>query len=297
MAEDCTHYIPHEPGDLITAEDWNDLQCKVQADIQETAAATEEKIKAEGVSQADNADKFENRSAKEWTDALDKRYAAQVHDHEGMAGYRRYIKRFTADLDKVLVHHDLKRFPLVDLYRLEPVVGEKASEEIRAEYGRCKLLFYYGHADAEEFGLSHQVYREKVRLGLPFGPLLDELGVEYEDDDTIEDVLNDTWDRFMQDPNDEIDHCQTPWVAECCGKRRTVTDLKRADQWDDLYMAILPIRILAGDSVCGRDIPGNDDIRPCRLTVAQVNYDSIFLEVSGLSENDDPLDLMMLLRT
>ncbi len=298
MADNCTPYIPRNPGDPITAEDWNDLQCKVQQEIKETAEATEEKIKEEGVSQADNADRFDGRTPKDWTDELDERYAEKVHDHEEMAGYRRFIKRFTGELNKVLIHHKLGRFPLVDIYRLERVVGEKASEEIRAEYGHCKLLFYYGHADADDFGLSHQVYREKIRLGLPFGPLLDELGVEYEDDDTIEDVLNDMWDRFMHDPNDEIDHCQSPWVAECCGMRRTVAELKKADQWNDLYVAILPLRVLAGDSVCGREQEtGGDFRRPCKLTVAQVNYDTLYVEVHELSENDPPLDLMILLRS
>jgi hypothetical protein len=301
MTDECTPYIPRNPGDLITSEDWNDLQCKVQEDIQNTATETEGKLKEEGVSRADNADKFDGKTPKDWTDELDERYAPEVHDHEGMAGYRRYIKRFTGELDKVLIHHKLGRFPLVDVYRLMPVVGEKASDEIRTEFGHCKLLFYYGHADADNFGLAHQVYREKVKLGLSFGPLLDELGVEYEDDDTIEDVLNDMWDAFMKDPNDEIDHCQTPWVEECCGKRRTVADLKKADQWNDLYVAILPLRILAGDSVCGReeaDIPPGGDIRrPCKMIVAQVNYDSIYLEVEELAENDPPLDLMILMRS
>jgi hypothetical protein len=296
MSDECNHYIPRNPGDLITAEDWNDLQCKVQEDIQNTAAATEEKIKEEGVSQADNASQFDNQSPKEWTDALDERYADKVHDHEGMAGYRRYIKRFTSNLDKVLIHHKLGRFPLVDVYRLQTVIdGDRVSDEIRAQFGHCKLLFYYGHADAENFGLAHQVYREKVKLGLSFGPLLDELGVVYEDDDTIEDVLNDLWDTFMQDPNDEIDHCQSPWVAECCGKRRTVADLKKADQWNDLYVAILPLRILAGDSVCGRD--RETDLPPCKMVVAQVNYDTLYLEVQELSEDEPPLDLMILLRS
>ena len=191
MADECTHYIPRNPGDLITAEDWNDLQCEVQKDIRNTAEQTKAEIEESGVSRADNAEKFDSKSSKDWTDELDERYADKVHDHEEMAGYRRYIKRFTGDLDKVLIHHKLGRFPLVDVYRLERVVGEKASEEIREQFGHCKLLFYYGHADADNFGLSHQVYREKVKLGLPLGQLLDELGVEYEDDDTIEDVLND----------------------------------------------------------------------------------------------------------
>jgi hypothetical protein len=306
MADECTPYVPANPGDLITAENWNDMQCQVQEDIKTTAAVTKEELKEEGVSKADNAAKFDGKSPKDWTDTLDERYAEKVHDHEGMANYRRFIKRFTPELDKVLLHHDLGRFPLVDIYRLEPVVGEKASDNIREQFGHCKLLFYYGHADADNFGLSNQVYREKIRLGLPFGPLLDELGVEYEDDDTIEDVLNDMWDAFMQDPNDELDHCQSPWVEECCGKRRTVADLKKADQWNDLYVAILPLRVLAGDSVCRRDSEGqagNDLPRPCKVVVAQANYKTIYLEVEGLDSNVDangnvqPLDLMILMRS
>lgn len=323
MADECTPYVPANPGDLITAENWNDMQCKAKEDIKATAAATEAKVKEEGVSKADNAGKFDGKSAKEWTDKLDERYAGKVHDHEGMANYRRFIKRFTPELDKVLLHHKLGRFPLVDIYRLEPVIGEKASEAIRKEYGHCKLLFYYGHADAEAFGLAHHVYREKVRLGLPFGPLLDELGVDYEDDDTIEDVLNDMWDAFMKEPNDELEHCQTPWVAECCGKRRTVGDLKKADQWDDLYVAILPIWVVVGEPVCRaqlvqRPIEKPPEAKPveikekgkalesnrgCHAVLAQVNYDTIYLAVEGLENNvgadgkSQSVDLMILLRS
>lgn len=323
MAKECTPYVPANPGDLITAENWNDMQCKAQEDIKKTAAATKKELKEEGVSKADNAGKFDGKSAKEWTDKLDERYACKVHDHEGMANYRRFIKRFTPELDKVLLHHKLGRFPLVDIYRLEPVIGEKVSEAIRKEYGHCKLLFYYGHADAEAFGLAHHVYREKVKLGLPFGPLLDELGVDYEDDDTIEDVLNDMWDAFLKEPNDDIDHCQSPWVRECCGQRRTVADLKKADQWNDLYVAILPIRVVVGEPVCRaplshRPIDKPAEIKPvevkerekalesnrgCRAQLAQVNYDTLYLAVEGLENNigadgkSQSVDLMILLRS
>ena len=33
MATETTPYIPHNPGDLITAEDWNDVQKKIKEDI------------------------------------------------------------------------------------------------------------------------------------------------------------------------------------------------------------------------------------------------------------------------
>ncbi|KIH77077.1 hypothetical protein SAMN05660860_00422 [Geoalkalibacter ferrihydriticus] len=307
MSNDCTPYVPSTPGDLITAENWNDMQCKVQEDIAAKTAAAKEEIIEEGVSRADNAEKFDGKSATEWTDLLDKRYAAEVHDHEGVAGYRRFIKRFTPELDKVLLHHKLGRFPLVDIYRLETVaeVNDKP----------CKLLFYYGHADAEKYNLAHQVYREKVRLGLPFAQLLDEVGTEYDDENTIEDVLNDFWESFMLTPNDEIDHCQTDWVRECCGQRRTVAELKKADQWNDLYVAMLPVRVLVGETVCRgasfdtaqpTERPINE-LRPidaireveggCRALLAQVNYNTIYLEVKGLTANVSPVDLMILMRS
>ncbi|WP_305044234.1 hypothetical protein [Geoalkalibacter sp.] len=315
MSNDCTPYVPVNPGDLITAENWNDMQCKVQEDIAAKAAAAKEEIIKEGVSRADNADKFDGKSATEWTETLDQRYAPKMHDHEEMAGYRRFIKRFTPELDKVLLHHKLGRFPLVDIYRLESIGSiqdEKNKGALPAEFQKCKLLFYYGHADAEKYGLQRQVFREKVRIGIPFRILLAELNVEYDDDDPIEDVLNDMWDAFMHDPNDELEHCQSPWVRECCGQRRTVAELKKGDQWNDLYVAMVPVRVLVGDPVCRNlaQAEGTAGVRPlpadnvnmvregvCRPLLVHVNYDTTYLQVEGLTATTSPVDLMILMRS
>lgn len=343
MSDECTPYVPATPGDLITAENWNDMQCKAQEDIKTTAAKTKQEVKEEGVSQADNAGKFDGKSAKEWTDNLDERYAGKVHDHEGMANYRRFIKRFTPELDKVLLHHKLGRFPLVDVYRLETmgnIQEEKTRASFPAEFKDCKLFFYYGHADAEKYGLLRHVYREKIKIGVPFEQLLAELGVEYDDDDPIEDVLNDMWDAFMKEPNDELEHCESPWVRECCGQRRTVKELKKGNQWPDLYVAMVPLRVLAGDSPCpememgqvaepiskeelekikseearkraeeeNRRIEeilklrqaGRGDIlnlTRCTIRVVHVNFNTLFVEVAGVEDVAEPVDLMILLRS
>lgn len=278
MPTETIPYIPHNPGDLITSEDWNDVQKRIKEDIDSKIGVAKEAIKKSGVERANNADKFDNKTPKAWTDELDQRYAPKVHDHEGMAAYRRFIKEFTSEVDKVLLKHDLGRFPLVDVYELVPVTA-------KADFTDCKLLFYYGHADAEDFGLWVKVYRDRMPMGIPFEQLLAELGVEYEDDDTIEDVLNDMWNAFMRDPNDEIKHCTTPWVDECCGQRRTVGDLKKANQWPDLYVAIKSKK-------CGK---GTDNTN-CQVEVTQVNYDTLLLE-APLGANSQPLDLMILLRS
>lgn len=283
-------YIGRDPGDLITAEDWNGVQLKIKEDIDDRIDEAKEEIKTEGVDRATNAEHFNNKSESEFVDGLDDRYAPKVHDHEGMSVYRRYIKEFSTDpgLDRVILHHDLGRFPLVDVYELLPIqVGDEF----------CKLLFYYGHADADRLDLFVRVGRERVPLGLPFEEVLRELQVEYEDDDTIEDVLNDLWEAFMKDPNDEIHHCTTDWVDECCGERRTVADLKRADQWNDLYLALRPRKC-----AIGADVWSNENGQGgCQVHVSHVNYNAIHIAVedailADYAGRNDRLDLMFLLR-
>ena len=281
-------YIARDPGDLITAEDWNDVQLKIQKDIDGRIDHAKAEIKTEGVDRATNAEHFANKSEGEFVDGLDERYAPKVHDHEGMSVYRRYIKEFTTDpgLNEVLLHHDLGRFPLVDVYELLPVLESagKKDQDLR----NCKLLFYYGHEDADKLNLWVKVGRERVPIGLPFEEVLREIGVKYEDDDTIEDVLNDLWQAFMADPNDEIKHCETPWVTECCGERRTVADLKQADQWDDLHLGIRPRKCVRGADLA--------EGVGCQLEVSHVNYKTLHIKCGDALLENSPVDLMFLLR-
>jgi hypothetical protein len=286
-----SHHSQEEPwiqanaGDLITADNWNEVQQYAKADIKQSAEQLEEQIEeVEGKLEEVDAVKFGGKTPEEWSE----QFAPEMHEHEGQTVYRRYIKRFTPDLEKALLTHELGRFPLVDVYELLPVTNREGFQE-------CKLLFYYGHADADDYGLWVRVYRDRVPLGLPLEQLLAELGVEYEDDDTIEDVINDMWNAFMEDPNDEIEHCTTPWVDECCGQRRTVQELKDADEWADLYVAIRPRKCGKGADM----MPTEDGALPpftCQVEVTQVNYDTLHIQAQGLTENTPPLDLMFLLR-
>lgn len=279
-----TPWIPQNPGDLIKADNWNEVQQYARADIKRSAADLASQIQQveQKLGEVDAA-KFGGKSPDEWRE----QFAPSVHDHEGQTAYRRFIKRFTPDLNKVLLNHKLGRFPLVDVYELLPVTKKDG-------YQDCKLLFYYGHADADDFGLLLKVYRDRVPLGIPFEQLLSELDVEYDDDDTIEDVLNDMWTAFMADPNDELDHCTSPWVDKCCGERRTVKELKDADQWGDFYVAIKPRK-------CGKGVDVQDsNLSPltpfCQVEVFHVNYETVFVETHGL-DGDQKLDLMFLMRS
>ena len=83
MATLLTPYIDRNPGDLITAEDWDEVQVKIKEDIANQLKAAKDDVLhgATPVDHAINADKFDNKTPKNWTDELDQRYAAKTHDH------------------------------------------------------------------------------------------------------------------------------------------------------------------------------------------------------------------------
>jgi hypothetical protein len=286
-------YITRNPGDPVTAGDWNDLQVQVKDDIAAQIAAAKADVVATGVHHADDADQFARRSDTQWLSELDKRYAPIGHVHEGPSAYRRYLKHFSSDpgLNEVLLEHHLGAFPLIDIYELAPIIGAQANP------GPFSLFFYYGHADEEKYGLSVRVGRERARLGLHLDRLLAEIGLEYTDDSSIGDVVNDMWDALRKDPNDELAHGTSPWIDEACGEARTVAELKRTQQWDDLYLGIKPVKVTL--------LPGSGtppQAPQFTVTAVQANYDTVYLKVDGFGKdpagNDrEQADLMILLRS
>jgi hypothetical protein len=260
-------YLPRNPGDPVTAEDWNDLQHKIQTDITVQVDAAKDDVRKTGVDKAGDADNFAGKSGTGWLQELDQRYAPRSHDHEGQSVYRRYVKNFTTDpgLDQVLLTHKLGRYPLVDIYELKPTTAD------------FKLFFYYGHTEDDTYGLIARVGRERRPIGVPFDEILAELGVEYRDDSAIGDVVNEMWDKFREDPNDEVKHGVSTWINQACGADRTVREIKRAQQWDDLRLALRPTKPVAA------------------VEVEHVDYDTVWIRATALTPNV-PLDLMILLR-
>ena len=275
MAEDKAPYIDFEPGGLIDAAEFNQLQVDIQCDIEEQIEAAKTEIKEGKVKEAENAEKFADHSNQEWLDKLDERYAAKHHDHHGYSVYKRFIKKFTAKTNEVLLNHDMGRYPIVDTYELLPVTDV-------APHNECKILVYYGHTDADRFKLRVKVYRDEVMMGYSLEQLLEELGVEYKDTSTIGDVINDMWAAFRKDPNDEINHCETDWISECCGQKRTVKELKDAGEWEDLHVAMKPRKCGKGTDLLA--VERDDDLQVngaalCQVEIGQANYNSLYVRV------------------
>src|SRR5439155_17648833 len=110
----------------------------------EIEAAKDDIVHTTGVDKAKDSDEFDGKTAKEWTDELDERYALKAHDHEGQSVWRRYIKQFTPQVNEALLEHKLGRFPIVDTYELLTVATIQNTQ--------CKILFFNGHADTDELG-------------------------------------------------------------------------------------------------------------------------------------------------
>jgi len=281
MSNQATPYVARNPGDLLSAGDWNQMQLAIRADILANKEAAKSEIREEGVEKATDCEKFDSKSASEWVAQLDERYAPKVHDHEEIAGYRRYIKRFSGtDQDIALLRHGLGRYPLVDLYELKTVAGLIFDEERRkklyekeAGLQGCKLFVYYGHREAENYGVMANVHRNKLRIGVPLEQFLSELAVRYEDDDTL--------------------------IDKSVDERRTIQALKEADEWADLRVGLAPSRI-GGDKVtlelplsAGGGISG--EMPPIarverRISVFHVDYETTAVVVEHYDGSERPFE-------
>ena len=308
MPDNNSVYIEVHPGDLISAGLFNGMQQKIKEDIQTKIDKAKQDVVESGVKRADNADKFDNKSPKDWTDVLDQRYAPRVHDHEGTANYRRYFRRMDTEQTLLVLEHGLHRFPLVDIYRLEPIVvpadlrPTPANGQRPADALTTPFFLYYGHGELDllqQQALFGNRRLPRRSLGTPWEMLLTEVGVQYEDDDSLNDVLNDFLDAFFKPPaTDEMEHNVSRWIDEH-RDNRTIADLKRRDEWDDIRWAVLPRKLAVGQAL-GVGDQGEGAPPIVSIDVIDLSYDTLAIQLpQNLQnrQNGQPLDLMILLRS
>lgn len=295
---DYTPYIAREAGDLWTAEDWKGVQVLIKKDIQDQIGSAKEEIKKTGVDRADNADKFDNKTPKDWTDDLDQRYSLKVHDHEELAAYRRYFKQMEPG-DTIVLEHKLGRLPLVDVYELRSILPEPADGDPIPE----KFYLYYHHEERDRDELFTQDRgRARWPWGVPIEQLLTEYQVVWEDDDSLGDVINDFLDAFFAPPTDHITHRTSPWIDEHRG--RTIDELKTRDEWPDIRWAFRPYKLIVGSPVyvSGTEEDGSLVMLTPWVSVVHLSYDTLEITAADplLDEGGSELetiDLMILLRS
>ncbi|MFL5542111.1 MAG: hypothetical protein ACJ8J0_24205, partial [Longimicrobiaceae bacterium] len=149
------------------------------------------------------------------------------------------------------VEHGLGAFPLADVYALDwfPVVSSADDATARAW-----VNFYALHgadrsvrfAGAPSGRLTLQT-PDPRKSGLPLIPLLDELGVSYDDETHLGSVMSGLWSALFAAPSDRFDETAydtSPWITRCCGDRRSMGELRSGGHLDDLWLYFRPRKTL-----------------------------------------------------
>jgi hypothetical protein len=283
-------YVKFEPGGLIAAEDQNALQQRVRAEIAANAEAdAKDSQELRGLIANVDAPKFGGKTPEEWNTQNDRRYIRR--DEPQAAGqFRRYFKQLDRRLsagegsviEPAVIEHKLCLFPVAQVYELMPLFTAAPPGEPSEAFDplTVKFLVYYA---AKRDPLSQLLRTEASDWffwGDKFTFWLDQFGLRPARTQKLDDLLNDFWGK-MFDPGLEQDEFtresfgHTPYVQKWIDDDKSVDDLIKGGQWDDLRVATRP-RLLSTDQ----------DVQ-----VFHISQNAIEIQVPQAK------DLMVLLRT
>jgi hypothetical protein len=247
MPTEIEPYVTANPGDLITAEMWNQMQAKIRTDITTTVEREIEKI--HDVDHAGDAAKLDGKTPRDLADEIVERALREMREK---SGYRSIYTVLKAG-DLRTIEHKLGLAPLVDLYRLEyfPVIYRE-DDETHLSWA----TFYLRHSSEPRIRFSPPGPAAKavsVELEGPSNPafkvkladLLERYRVEYDDDDSLDGLETAFWEAFLASPNEgfiDDQYGHSPWFERCCKQRMTVRQLKDAREWEHLWLQMMPVK-------------------------------------------------------
>lgn len=292
-------YIKRNPGDLITSENWNEVQELIKNDIADQVGRVETSLN-EFKEKPVDAEKFDGNTPDEWTKEFDDRYVQHAELEAGWGEYRRYFKQIDRQLaddsfEPAIIKHNLHRYPVVNIFelaKLEYTISGETTAVTDNDGNEVKFLVYYsGHRDPVAEKLM-TLGEDDVHWGDPLSLILEQFGMSPNPEQYFDDVLNDLWGH-MFDPGLSQDHFKrvsyghSEYIqTEILDKDRTVEQLTgKHGIWDDLRMAIRPQMIPVGPSFA--------DISPVYPLVQVFHLSQDILEIRVSSA----MDLMILLRT
>src|SRR5258708_37372354 len=183
-------YIPRNPGDMITAGDWNNMQVDVKADIASQVQTAVGNIQS--VPHADNADKLGGQTPDQLTKSILKQ-AEEILPKR--TGYLRSFNRLRVGYEKI-IKHGLKAMPLCDVYALDyfPAICSNEENELTAQW--VNLFLYH----TSERTIRTTIGGAKVSaviepsdqtpFRVPFADLLTYYQVEITDTKSLDDLVN-----------------------------------------------------------------------------------------------------------
>lgn len=304
MPDQTIPYIERNPGDLITAEDWNTLQNKIQEDIQTT---TEEAVKGvQNVKNAENAQTLVGQGIDDLTQHILEKILGIIPKK---TGYLQVFKKLKVG-EESEVEHNLKIHPLVDVYQLD-YFKVVCSEDGYVYRDWVNFFLYHESEKRIRFSGDDELGKdstesieiedsESVRpYRISFKEMLERYEVDYTDSSSLGSLETEFWSTLFSDPNDQFDDNQyshSPWFDRCCREdKATVGSLKRKGDWDKLWFQMRPRKTVNYDyTLIGDGDPNNPDDdaeRPAPTQLRVVHFDFDTLGVELLSNPIYPTEL------
>jgi hypothetical protein len=253
-----------------------------------------------------DAARFGGKTPDEWTETYDQRYVKR--DDPGAAGeYRRYFKQLDKKLgdgsiEPAVIVHNLCRFPITEAYELDnifhPDAVKKAGlkpEDLPPDWKTMKFLVYYATRRDPVAEMLRTESTDWFYWGDTLSFWLEQFGVQPARSQALDDLLNDFWGG-MFNPGLEQDSFKgetfghSIYVQRWIDTEKTVDDLVKGGQWDDLRVAVRPLLLSPG---LNSSMVFQDKTPPkfADLNVIHLSQNAVEIRVP------QPYDLMVLLRT
>jgi hypothetical protein len=284
MSSEFNPYIKREPGDLVNAGDWNNMQVEIKKDIMGKIRQAVDEI--ETVPHAQDSDKLGNKSVHELSEEIVNMALQQIAKR---TGYLMLFKRLEPG-ETNIIEHNLKTFPLVDVYILDrfPIVYTEDNDE---RVGGEAFFFLYNKKAEQRLratagGPSVEIERSSggdAQFGIAWSELLALYGIRPEPRWSLANLENEFWSALFKDPNDRFDdddYSHSPWFSRCCGEGRKISQVESSGDWDDIYLKMVARKTINTFSSPPETAP--DDIE-----VVHYNFDKLGLTYrSGSSDNN-----------
>jgi hypothetical protein len=299
-------YVKFEPGQLIDAERMVKMQQDIRAELAANAAEDAKNVdELKGLITNVDAPKFGGKTPDDWTDDLDKRYIKRDEPQAG-GQYRRYFKQIDREVagpentrmfEPAVIEHKLCRYPLVEVYELRPLFNESPPGITDAEplfdWQQIKFLMYYASRRDRIAELLRTESSDWFYWGDPVSVWLDQFNVRPKPTQKLDDLLNDFWGNMFnpgleQDSFKGESYGHTPYLQNWINQDKSVNDLVKGGQWEDLRVAIRPQLHSPGMMVSR-----NNDNLPVQAEVQVFHTSMNVVEIRVTRA----MDLMVLIRT
>ena len=280
-------YISQYPGDLITAENWNQVQVDIRGDIASQVKTALDNLHS--VDHAKDADTLGGQTPDQLTQDILKK-AEEILPKR--TGYFRSFNRLETGKEKIL-KHNLKSFPLVDIYQLDyfPAICATSDDDPPTPMWVNFFLYHSGDRTLKGPGGSPKAVieaQDQEPFRILFSDLLALYEVKYTPTSSLDDLETEFWKAFWNKPNDEFDQDQyghSPWFEKCCGEKRTVQQLKDTGAWDDIWFKMVPRKTInyptspINNPVVPDPNSFDASVAPTQIQVAHHNFDTVGIKL------------------